>query len=70
MSDDEVDVREVLSDGFDDGFDDGVDEAASIWLARYSTFGCETNQLQICNWLVISLNWREISSSFSGDTIR
>jgi len=34
LSDDEVDVREVLSDGFDDrfddGVDDGVDEAASI----------------------------------------
>jgi len=30
LLDDEVDVREVLSDGFDDRFDDGVDEATSI----------------------------------------
>jgi hypothetical protein len=51
--DDEVDVKEVVSCEFDD---DDVVEAASILFARCSTLGCKTNQLQICNWLVIAPN--------------
>jgi len=43
---DEVGVKEVIGDEFDDEDDD---EAVSILFARCSTFGCKTNQLQICN---------------------
>ena len=48
-----VDRVEVVRGVLDD---DGVDEAASILFARCSIFGCKTNQLQICNWLVIAPN--------------
>lgn len=60
--DDRVDDVKVVKGVFDDG---GVDEAASISFARCSTFGCKTNQLQICNWLVIAPNREGISSSSS-----
>jgi len=51
LSDD--DGVEVVRGAFDDV---NVKETASILLARSSTFGCKTNQLQICNWLVIAPN--------------
>ena len=34
----------------------------SIWVAICRIFGWLTNQLQICNWLVIDLNWGGTSS--------
>lgn len=33
------------------------DSAVSILLAKCSISGFAINQLQICNWLVISSNW-------------
>lgn len=51
--DDGVDDVKVVRGVFDDG---DVEEAANILFARCSTFGCETNQLQICNWSVIAPN--------------
>jgi len=37
--------------------------ASSIWLANSNKPERLTNQLQICNWLVIASNCGEISSS-------
>jgi hypothetical protein len=53
-----------VDDGVDDVKDDvGVDDAANILLASRKMFGRLTNQLQISNWFVISLNWGGILSS-------
>lgn len=72
----------TLTDDVDeicDGVCDGVcviifDEicnffAVSISFARCNMFGRLTNQLQTCNWLVISLNCSGESSSSSSSSI-
>ena len=42
--------------------------AASISFAKRNMFGCLTNQLQTCNWLVISSNCGGGESSLSSSS--
>ena len=51
------------AEGAEDAKDAEDLDASNIAVASFKIFGRLTNQLHICNWLVIALNWGGISSS-------